>query len=70
MTWNPQFHNHAKHIAIGYHRVQDAINDNIIKIDSCGDPEQTANKLSKALHYFKHWKHVAKMGMKLINEGT
>ena len=35
MTWNPQFHNHAKHIAIGYHRVQDAINDNIIKIDSC-----------------------------------
>ena len=43
MARNPQFHNHAKHIAVRYHRVRDAINDGIIKIDSCCDPEQTAD---------------------------
>jgi len=70
MARNPQFHNQAKHIAVQYHRVRDAINNGIIKIDSCCDPEQTANVLTKPLHHFKHQKHVAEMGMKLTLEGT
>ena len=70
MARNPQLHNHAKHIAIRYHRVQDAINEGIIKIDSCCDPEQTPDVLTKALHCFKHRKHVAEMGMKSMLEGT
>ena len=70
MARNPQFHNHTKHITIRYHRVWDAINKGIIKIDSCCDPEQTANILMKALHCFKHQKHVAEMGMKSTLEGT
>ena len=70
MARNPQFHNRAKHIAIRYHRVRDTINEGIIKIDSCRDPEQTADVLTKALHRFKHRKHVAEMGMKSTLEGT
>jgi hypothetical protein len=70
MARNPQFHNRAKHIAVRYHRVRDAINDGIIKIDSCRDPEQTADVLTKALHRFKHRKHIAEMGMKSTMEGT
>ena len=70
MARNPQFHNHTKHIAVQCHRVRDAINDGIIKIDSCHDPEQTANVLTKALHHFKHRKHIAEMGMKSTLEGT
>jgi hypothetical protein len=70
MARNPQFHNHAKHIAVRYHRVRDAISDGIIKIESCRDPEQTADILTKALHHFKHRKHVAEMGMKSTKEGT
>ena len=70
MARNPQFHNCAKHIAIQYHRVRDAINEGIIKIDSCRDPEQTADILMKALHRFKHRKHIAEMGMKSTLEGT
>ena len=70
MARNPQFHNCAKHITVHYHKVQDTINDGIIKIESCQDPERTADILMKALHCIKHWKHVAKMGMKLTEEGT
>jgi len=70
MARNPQFHNCAKDIAVWYHRVQDVINDSIIKIDSCHDPEQTADVLTKALHHFKHQKHIAEMGMKSTLEGT
>jgi len=70
MARNPQFHNRAKHIAVQYHRVWDAINDGIIKIDSCCDSEQTADVLTKALHRFKHRKHIAEMGMKSTLEGT
>ena len=70
MARNPQFHNRAKHITIHYHRVRDLINKGIIKIDSCCDPEQTADILTKALHRFKHQKHIAEMGMKLMLEGT
>jgi hypothetical protein len=63
MARNPQFHNRAKHIAVRYHRVRDAIGDGIIKIESCRDPEQTADVLTKALHHFKHRKHVVEMGI-------
>ena len=50
------------------HRVRDLINEGIIKIDSCCDPEQTADILTKALHHFKHQKHIAEMGMKSMLE--
>ena len=70
MARNPQFHNCTKHITIRYHRVRDAFNEGIIKIDSCHDPEQTADVLMKALHHFKHQEHIAEMGMKSTLEGT
>ena len=65
MARNPQFHNGAKHITIWYHRVQDVTNEGIIKIDPC-----RADVLTKALHCFKHWKHITEMGMKSTLEGT
>ena len=51
LTHNPQFHQRTKHIAIRHHWVRDLVNDGILDIQNCRDPEQTD-------HYFfssKHW---------------
>jgi hypothetical protein len=63
MARNPQFHQRSKHIEIRWHFIRDLISKQIITIEECRDPEQTADILTKPLTRFKHNKHVAEMGI-------
>jgi hypothetical protein len=49
MARNPQFHKWAKHIEIRWHWVRDLTQNSILDIESCRDPEQTADVLTKGL---------------------
>ena len=49
MASNPTFHKRAKHIAIRWYWVQDLVQDSVIHFNSCQDPKQTADVLTKAL---------------------
>ena len=66
MARNPQFHKRSKHIATRWHWVRDLVQNRIITIESCRDPEQTADVLTKPLARPKHQKHVSEMGMVTI----
>jgi len=63
MARNPQFHKRSKHIDLRWHWVRKLVQDGTIIVDSCCDPEQTANILTKALPRQKHAQHVAEMGL-------
>jgi len=63
LSHNPQFHVRTKHIEICHHWVRDLVNDKILDIQSCHDPEQTADILTKPLPKLKHQKHRHEMGM-------
>jgi len=63
MAKNPQFHKRSKHIAIRWHWVRDLVQEDKIHVDSCRDPEQTADMLTKALPHPKHKKHTSDMGL-------
>jgi Reverse transcriptase (RNA-dependent DNA polymerase)/GAG-pre-integrase domain/Integrase core domain len=63
MARNPQFHKRSKHIATRWHWVRDLVQDKIITIESCRDPEQTADVLTKPLARQKHQKHLREMGL-------
>lgn len=63
MARNPQFHKRSKHIATQWHWVRDLVEEEVINIESCRDPEQTADVLMKALPKPKHMKHVGEMGL-------
>jgi len=63
MAKNQQFHSCSKHIAIRWHWVRELIKQNLVTIDSCCDPEQTANVLTKALMSPQHNKHITEMGL-------
>ena len=49
MAKNQQFHNRTKHIAIRWHWVRDLVKQQLINIETCQDPQQTANVLTKGL---------------------
>ena len=66
MTKNPMYHQHSKHIDLHVHWIQDLVQDNILTIESCRDPDQTADVLTKALPRPKHQKHVSEMGLTSI----
>jgi hypothetical protein len=63
MARNPQFHKRTKHIAIQWHWIRELVQEGTISIESCRDPEQTADILTKALPRQKHAKHVEEMGL-------
>jgi Reverse transcriptase (RNA-dependent DNA polymerase) len=63
LTHNPQFHQRTKHIAIRHHWVRDLVTDNVLDIQNCRDPEQTADILTKALPKPKHQRHREEMGI-------
>jgi ribosomal protein S12 methylthiotransferase accessory factor YcaO len=63
MARNPQFHKRAKHIDIRWHWIRDQVQEGTIDVQSCRDPEQTANVLTKALARPKHRKHSEEMGL-------
>ena len=66
MARNPQFHKRSKHIATRWHWVRDLVQDKVISIESCCDPEQTADVLTKPLARQKHQKHLREMGLVTI----
>jgi hypothetical protein len=49
LTHNPQFHNQSKHITIWHHWIRDLMNDKILNITNCHDPQQMADMLTKPL---------------------
>ena len=63
MVKNPQFHKRSKHIVIHWHWVHNLVQEGKIYVDSCRDPEQTADVLMKALPRPKHQKHASNMGL-------
>src|ERR1700676_2998165 len=63
LSHNPQFHARTKHIKIRHHWVRDLVNDKILDVQSCRDPEQTADILTKPLPKPKHQRHRREMGM-------
>ena len=63
MARNPQFHQQSKHITIQWHLIRDLVSDNVLTIEECRDPEQTADVLTKPLMRLKHQKHVGEMGL-------
>ena len=63
MEKNPQFHQRSKHIDIKYHWIHDEIAAKNIFLESCCDPDQTADILTKSLSRPKHQKHVYEMGL-------
>jgi hypothetical protein len=63
MARNPQFHKRTKHIAVRWHWIRELVQENTINIESCRDPDQTADILTKALPRQKHAKHVEEMGL-------
>ena len=62
MAKNPQFHQRSKHIDIKYHWICDKITTKNI-LESCCDPDQTTDILTKPLLHPKHQKHVYEMGL-------
>jgi hypothetical protein len=46
MAKNPQFHNRSKHIEIRWHWIRELVENNLIEIDSCHDPDQTSVRRS------------------------
>ena len=63
MAQNPLFYKRSKHIAICWHWVCKLVQEGTITVDSCHNPKQTADILTKALPHQKHTRHVAKMGL-------
>jgi len=63
LTKNPQFHKRSKHIEIRWHWVREQVQQGTINVESCQDPEQMANVLTKALPHPKHKKHIEGMGL-------
>jgi hypothetical protein len=63
MVKNPQFHRKSKHIEHKWHWIRDAVENGIVAIESCRDPDQTADVLTKALARPKHKKHTGEMGL-------
>ena len=67
LTKDPQFHNQSKHIEIQHGWIQDLVQNKLISIHSCCDPNQTADVLTKALPKPKHTQHTMEMGIRTIN---
>ena len=65
MARNPQFHKRSKHIQVDvrWHWIRELVEDSTITVDSCRDPEQPADILTKALPRPKHLTHTPDMGL-------
>jgi len=66
LSHNPQFHAWTKHIEICHHWVRDLVNDKVLDVQSCRNPEQMADILTKPLPKPKHQRHRQEMGMGAI----
>jgi hypothetical protein len=61
MVQNLQFYKQSKHIATKWHWICDLIQNGTIRAESCQNPDQTADILTKALTCPKHKKHTTEM---------
>jgi hypothetical protein len=61
-----QFHKCTKHINIHWHWVQELVNNGLIKISDCHDPQQTVDILTKQIPQLKFIKHVGELGLSLV----
>jgi len=66
LSHNPQFHARTKHIEIRHHWVRDLVNNKILDVQGCRDPEQTADILTKPLPKPKHQRHRREMGLEAL----
>jgi len=66
MARNPQLHQCSKHIDLRWHWICQMVQDNVINVESCCNPKQTADVLTKVLLHPKHTKHVAEMELASI----
>lgn len=66
MAKNPQFHKCSKHVAIRWHWIRDIVQEKLIEVKDCRDPEQTADILTKALLRQKHLKHTTELGLSTV----
>ena len=57
------FHKCSKHIDLWHYWICDLIQGEIVSVESCCDPEQTADMLTKALPRVKHKQHIDEMGL-------
>jgi ribonuclease HI len=65
MATNSQFHKRSKHITIRYHWIRQQIQDGLLQIHPCRDPQQTADILTKALTPEKHNQHITGLGISM-----
>ena len=63
MAKNPKFHKQTKHIVVRWHWIRELVQEGTVEIDTCRDPDQTADILTKALPRQKHTKHTIEMGL-------
>jgi hypothetical protein len=66
MARNPQFHKRTKHVDICWHWVRELVNDGLINISDCRDPQQTADILTKQTTHVKFIKHVGELGLSVV----
>ena len=66
MAKNPQFHRRTNHVELRWHWVRNLVQDGIVNLKSCRDPDQTADILTKALPRPKHQKHVKELGLTAV----
>jgi hypothetical protein len=63
LTKNPQFHKRTKHVDLRWHWIRELVNDGLIKITNCTNPQQTADIMTKPLPRPKFNQHVNEIGL-------
>jgi len=63
MAKNPKFHKQTKHIAVRWYWIHKLVQEGTVNINTCHNPNQTADILTKALPQQKYAKHTIKMGL-------
>jgi len=66
MAKNPQFHKRTKHVDIRWHWVRELVNNGLINVADCRDPQQTADILTKQVPRVKFIKHVGELGLSTV----
>ena len=70
MAKNPQFHKRTKYVDLHWHWVWELVNNGLINIVDCRNPQQTADIFTKQVPRIKFSWHVNKLGMSLVWGGV
>jgi len=63
ITTDPVHHQRAKHIATRYHHIRHLVQENQIALGYVPSAQQTADILTKALHFPQHLRCVVSLGL-------